>query len=172
MDMHFWLDPLNAKAVVHEIEEALSEIDAENAGLYAENAQKLEQELGKLDAELKGILAPVADKPYVVFHDGYQYFEKRYGLNAIGSVSVSPEASPGAQRVAEMQAKVQKLGAVCVFSEPQFEPRLVAVIAEGSNARSGVLDPLGADLADGPDQYFDLLRNLAESLANCLSGEG
>lgn len=172
MDLHFWLDPLNARAMVHEIKEALSDIDAENASLYAQNAEKLEQELGKLDAELKGILAPVADKPYVVFHDGYQYFEKHYGLNAVGSISVSPEASAGARRVAEMQEKVSQLGAACIFSEPQFDPRLVSVIAEGSNARSGVLDPLGADLEDGPDQYFDLLRNLAKSLAGCLSANG
>ncbi|MXN65501.1 zinc ABC transporter solute-binding protein [Stappia sp. GBMRC 2046] len=171
-DMHFWLYPLNARAMVREIEEALSKIDAGNADLYAKNAERLEEELYKLDAEIRGILAPVAGKPYVVFHDGYQYFEKHYGLNAIGSISVSPEAIPGAQRVTEMQGKVKELGAVCVFSEPQFEPRLVAVIAEGSDARSGVLDPLGAGLADGPDQYFELMRNLAESLAECLAGEG
>ncbi|NRG17477.1 zinc ABC transporter substrate-binding protein [Rhizobiales bacterium] len=172
MDMHFWLDPQNARALVHEIEVALSAIDADNAGVYAGNARKLEDRIDALDAEIRGILAPVAATPYVVFHDGYQYFEKHYGLNAVGSISVSPEARPGAARVAGMREKVKELGAVCVFSEPQFDPRLVAVIAEGSNARPGVLDPLGADLEDGPDQYFDLLRNLAKSLAECLSGEG
>ena len=39
---------------------------------------------------------------------------------------------------------------------------------EGTNARKGVLDPLGADLDAGPDQYFLLMRNLADALADCL----
>ena len=170
IDTHLWLDPLNAKAMVHEIEEALVAADPANATTYRENAQKTVAALDALVAEVDATLGPVKHKPYIVFHDAYQYFESRFGLNAAGSITVSPEAIPGAQRIAEIHDKVKQLDATCVFAEPQFEPRLVTVVTEGTNAKAGVLDPLGAELEDGPSLYFELIRNMAASMKTCLGG--
>jgi len=171
-DMHVWLDPINAKVLVARIAETLSEADPANAARYAENATAYALKLDMLTAEVTAELAPVKDKPFIVFHDAYQYFEKRFGVNAVGSITVSPEVTPGAQRVKEIHDKVKSLGATCVFSEPQFEPKLVTVVTEGTSARSGVLDPLGSALADGPDLYPQLIRDLAASLKACLSQSG
>lgn len=102
--------------------------------------------------------------PYVVFHDAYQYFEAAYGLNAVGSLTIDPERKPGAKRIREIRARIQTLQARCVFSEPQFESRLVATVTEGSGARTGVLDPIGAALPAGPEAYFLLLNALADNL--------
>ena len=170
IDMHLWLDPSNAKAFVQEIEEALSAADPDNAATYEANADALNEKLDVLIAETDGALAPVRGRGFVVFHDAYQYFENRFDIQAAGSITVSPEAIPGAQRLTEIRAKVAELGATCIFAEPQFEPRLVSVVAEGTQARTGVLDPLGADLEDGPDLYFELIRNLTTSLTTCLAG--
>jgi zinc transport system substrate-binding protein len=106
----------------------------------------------------------------VVFHDAYQYLEQRYGLNAVGSVVLDPEQRPGAKRVVEIQARIRDRGVRCVFSEPQFQPALVKTVIAGSNARSGTLDPLGAEIPPGPDAYFQLLEGLADALRACLSG--
>jgi zinc transport system substrate-binding protein len=124
--------------------------------------------LDDLVAEIDTVLEPVKGRGYVVFHDAYQYFETRFGVSAIGSITVSPEVLPGAERVAKLQNKVRDLGATCVFSEPQFEPKLVVTITENTNAGTGVLDPLGTSINDGPDLYFTLIRNMAASLKNCL----
>ncbi len=169
LDLHMWLDPKNAKAMVHEIEEVLSKADPANAAKYKANAEALEGKLDALTAEISKTVAPVKDRPFVVFHDAYQYFENRFGVSAAGSITVSPEKLPGAKRLKEIQAKVRELGATCVFSEPQFEPKLVSVVTEGTKARSGVLDPLGADIKEGPELYFTLLRNMANSVKECLS---
>jgi zinc transport system substrate-binding protein len=168
-DLHFWLDPLNAKAMLSEIERTLSAADPDNAERYRENAAAYAGQLDALVAEIEAQIAPVKDSPSIVFHDAYQYFEQRFGINVAGSITVSPEVLPGAQRVADIKAKVQELGAACVFSEPQFEPRLVSVVTEGTTARTGVLDPLGADIEDGPDLYPQLMRNMATSFATCLA---
>lgn len=170
IDMHLWLDPSNAKAFVQEIEEALSAADPDNAATYEANADALNEKLDVLIAETDGALAPVRGRGFVVFHDAYQYFENRFDIQAAGSITVSPEAIPGAQRLTEIRAKVAELGATCIFAEPQFEPRLISVVAEGTQARTGVLDPLGADLEDGPELYFELIRNLTTSLTTCLAG--
>ncbi|MEC7494477.1 MAG: zinc ABC transporter substrate-binding protein [Pseudomonadota bacterium] len=171
-DPHVWLDPVNAKALVHEIEEALSDADPANAGTYEANATAL---MGRLDAlveEVQTELNPVKGRGFVVFHDAYQHFDTRFGISAIGSVTVSPEVMPGAERIRELQEKVNSLDASCVFSEPQFEPKLVSTVTENTNAGTGVLDPLGASIPDGPGLYFTLIRNMASALKECLSGKG
>jgi zinc transport system substrate-binding protein len=168
-DVHLWLDPMNAKAMAAEIEKQLVQADAEHAAIYQKNAAELMQKLDALDTELKAELSPIKDKPFIVFHDAYQYFEHRYGVKVAGSITVSPETMPGAERVKEIHQKVEDLGATCVFAEPQFEPKLVKVVTEGSKAKSGVLDPEAGALKEGPELYFDMMRGLATSLKTCLS---
>ncbi len=167
-DGHLWLDPDNARAIVRVAVARLSARDPENAARYAANGAALEQRLASLDAELGRRLAAVHAVPFVVFHDAYQYLERRYGLAAIGSITVSPEHPPGARRLHAIRDKVARTGARCVFSEPQFEPRLVQTVIAGTRASTAVLDPEGAALPRGPDLYFTLMRGLADALVGCL----
>ncbi|QND47427.1 zinc ABC transporter substrate-binding protein [Rhizobium lusitanum] len=168
-DTHLWLDPHNAKAMTAEITTTLVAADPANALTYEANQKALDDRLDALDAEIVSTLAPVKSKPFIVFHDAYQYFEHRYGVRVAGSITVSPESIPGAQRISEIHGKVAELGATCVFAEPQFEPKLVNVVLEGTSAKSGVLDPEAATLRQGPDLYFDMMRGIANSLKTCLS---
>ena len=172
IDMHMWLDPANARAWTAAIADALIAADPANAAAYAANADALAARLDDLTAELDAGLAPVRDRPFVVFHDAYQYLENRFGLTVAGSITVGPDIQPGADRVAEIQRRVRDLGVACIFSEPQFAPRFIDVIAEGTEVGTGVLDPLGTDLEDGPDLYFELMRRNAEALVDCLNAAG
>lgn len=167
-DLHLWLDPQNAKLMLEPIAEALSKADPEHAKQYQANATAYADKIDALQKEVAAELEPVRTKPYIVFHDAYQYFERRFELSAAGSITVNPEKAPGAARIREIQTKVKSLGATCVFSEPQFESALVKTVLEGTEAKTGVLDPLGADLQDGPELYPQLIRNLATSLKTCL----
>ena len=117
---------------------------------------------------MRAAVAPLKGKDFIVFHDAYQYFEQRYGIEAAGSITLSPERQPGAARLTQIRARIAASKRPCVFSEPQFEPKLVATVIEGTDARTGVLDPLGADMPEGPEQYFQLLNTLAASLGKCL----
>ncbi len=168
-DPHLWLDPQNAKKLVHEIEEHLAEIDPANAALYEANAANLMTQLDALTTELTAELAPVSDKGYIVFHDAYQYFENRFGLSAVGAITISPEVAPGADRIRELQEEVRNAHAICVFSEPQFQPKMVQLVTENTNAGTAVLDPLGASLEKGPDLYVTLMRTMAQTIKSCLS---
>lgn len=168
-DAHLWLDPENAKIFVRTIADALSKSDPENAALYASNAAQLIVRLGDLETEIEKILEPVKGNPFIVFHDAYQNFEKRFGVPATGSITLSPEIPPGAERIREIRDRVKELGVTCVFSEPQFRPDLISTVTENTNARSGVLDPLGTDINDGQDLYFDLMRAIASAMRDCLA---
>lgn len=171
-DLHLWLDPANAGVMVRVIADTLSEADPANAGAYAANAEMLLRRLEDLTVEISAELAPARDRPFIVFHDAYQHFEDRFGLEAVGSVMVSPDQAPSVRRIMELRDKVRRLGAVCVFAEIQFESSLIDTIIEGTSARMGVLDPLGAADSNGPEAYFDLIRNMATSFKHCLAPAG
>ena len=168
-DPHLWLDPLNAAILVDHIADVLSDSDPDNEQTYKANADSMLTKLDQLVDDVTTELKPVQDRGYIVFHDAYQYFERRFNVSAIGSITVSPEVLPGADRIRELQEKVASLDASCVFSEPQFEPKLVSTITENTNAGTGVLDPLGSSIQNGPDQYFQLIRDMSSSLKKCLA---
>jgi zinc transport system substrate-binding protein len=168
VDGHLWLDPANAKLMVAYIADVLATEMPEHTDRLKRNAAELSKKLDQLSEELDAMLKPVGDKRYIVFHDAYQYLERRYGLQPIGSVTISPDMAPSAKRLSELRRKITELKAVCIFAEPQFEPKLVRTIAEGSKVRSATLDPLGAAVPAGPDLYFMVLQTLASDLANCL----
>jgi len=169
IDVHVWLDPQNAKAIIHEVAEALAEYDPKHAAVYMKNEKQMRAKLEALTKEVQGILAPVRGKGFIVFHDAYQYFEKRFDIAASGAITINPEIPPSVRRVQEIRDTVRKLGATCIFAEPQFTPRIIQTVAENTSAKTGVLDPLGAGLTEGPELYFDLIRNMAHSLKACLS---
>lgn len=168
-DGHVWLDPENARKMVAEIARVLSEAAPDKAETFKANAARADEALVRLQSEIAEDLAPLKDKPFVVFHDAFQYFEHRFGLAAVGSITVSPEARPSAKRLTEIRRKLARLSAACVFSEPQFQPKLVAAVTEGTSARAGTLDPEGALVDPGPAAYETLLRNLSAGLKSCLA---
>lgn len=171
IDPHTWLDPRNAIAFVRAAAERLARLDPEHADAYRANAEATIERIEAIDAALTEQLAPVADRPYLVFHDAYQYFERRYGLTPAGSIVVDPGRPPGARRLSDLRERIEAEGAECLFIEPQFEPRIARTIAEGTGVRIAELDPLGAGLNPGMDLYPDLLRKLGESLRGCLESD-
>ena len=167
-DPHVWLDPENAKAMTNAVAADLSKIDPDNAKTYEANAAAYVASLDQLTAEISAETKPIQNKPFVVFHDAYQYFEKRFGLTAVGSISDVSAAAPSAKRLNEIRSKLEETKAVCVFREPQFDAKYVTVVLEGSQARQGVLDPIGSDITPGPKAYAELLTRLAKGARDCL----
>jgi zinc transport system substrate-binding protein len=167
-DPHLWLSPANAAIIADHLAAVLAQARPEQAQLFMDNAARLKVKLAALDAKLRTAVAPLKGRDFIVFHDAYQYFEQLYGIEAAGSITLSPERQPGAARLTQIRARIAASNRPCVFSEPQFEPKLVATVIEGTDARTGVLDPQGADMPEGPEQYFQLLNNLASSLGKCL----
>ena len=145
--------------------------DPANAEAYARNRDTLLERINALDAELARQLAPVRDRPFIVFHDAYQYFEQAYGLNAAGSITIDPSRPPGARRIQELRDRMSADDVVCLFTEPQFRPALAHTLVEGHPTRLGELDPIGSGLEPGPDAWFGVMRGLADDLVSCLEPE-
>ncbi|WP_340148536.1 zinc ABC transporter substrate-binding protein [uncultured Sneathiella sp.] len=167
-NLHIWLDPDIAKSIVRAVAEELAGLYPENRGIYMANADALTARLIELDTELAEKLAPVQGQPYVVLHDAYPYFERRYNLMAVGSLTLDPETPASAKKLRDIREKLKETSARCIFREPQFDDRLVRTAAEGMDIKFGTLDPLGADIDPGAELYFSLLTGLADNVADCL----
>lgn len=170
LDGHIWLDPENARAIVRHLASVFAERRPELKERLTANAEKAGAAIAALDAELRAVLVPLADKRFIVFHDAYQYLEAHYGLQAAGAITLNPEVKPSARRLSEIRETLAKTGARCVFAEPQFSPRIIATVIEGTAARSGTLDPLGSAIPAGSDHYAAMMRALAAAMRNCLGG--
>ncbi|MSP81090.1 MAG: zinc ABC transporter substrate-binding protein [Rhodospirillales bacterium] len=167
-DAHIWLAPANARVLAAAIMAALVEADPANAARFRANGQRLHDRLAALEADMKTVLMPVKDRPFVVFHDAYQYLEDAFGLNAIGAVAVAPEKPPGPKSLAALRKRIIATRARCVFREPQFPANLAETVAEGTGARIAILDPEGISGNPGANLYFDLMRANVRALAECL----
>jgi zinc transport system substrate-binding protein len=170
IDPHIWLSPENAAAMVDEITRRLGELDPAQAELYGSNAALLRQQLRALDEELAARFSAIRGN-YAVFHDAYQYFEHNYSLSPVAVVTTHPERSPGAASLRELRATLVDQKVDCIFSEPQFQPRLVAMLSQGLPVRHAVLDPLGAEIPPGPQAYLQMMRSMADALTDCIRGD-
>ena len=167
-DPHAWLSPQNAMTWLNVIAGQLSAADPENAGAYFANAAAGRTEIEALIDEVTATLDPVRDGQFVVFHDAYQYFEADFDFPASGAISIGDASDPSPARIAEIQGRIAEQGIDCVLAEPQFNPSLVATVLDGTQAQTGILDPLGSDLEPGPALYPQLIRNLSTALAGCM----
>ena len=164
-DPHIWLDPLNAKKILKEMAKHLIENDQANESIYKENLKKANKDLDKLVKQVKSELNK--DFKSIVFHDAYQYFEKRFKVNVLGAFTVNTDVLPGAEQLSEIREIIEHEKVTCVFSEPQFNPDIINAVAKDTNIKTGVLDPLGATLNPGKGLYFDLISNMAKSFKGC-----
>ena len=167
-DLHIWLDIDNAKVITEQATEQLARIFPQDQAQLTSNMQRTLEKLDELEAELGSLSKSFLDSPYVVFHDAYQYLEKMLGLNNVGTVTVNPERAAGAKRLLELRETITETGALCVFKEPQFSPKILQIVTEGTDLKIGTLDPLGSDVEPGPNAYFEIMRNMVISLKECL----
>lgn len=169
-DPHAWLDPENAKIWLGLIAADLATRDPEHAATYDSNANAARARIDALEADVAAIMAPVADRPFVVFHQAYGYFSGRFGLNVVGAINLGDATAPGAAHLTELRDDLARSGAVCVFAEVGHDPKPAALLVEGTSVRlGGALDPAGSLLPYGPDLYAALLRGMAATLSDCLS---
>jgi zinc transport system substrate-binding protein len=164
-DPHIWLDPINAKVILFEMSKHLIELDAKNESVYRDNLSKAYKEIDNLTKDVTAELNKSVAS--IVFHDAYQYFEKRFNVNILGAFTVNTDVMPGAEQLAEIREIIEHDKVSCVFSEPQFNPDIIKAVAKDMNIKTGVVDPLGATLNPGKDLYFKLIRNMSASFKGC-----
>jgi zinc transport system substrate-binding protein len=162
-DPHIWLNPQNAIIQVQNIRDALAANDPQNADFYMSNAKAYISSLRKLDEDIKKEVDAFSRKNFVAFHSAFQYFAKRYGLNQAATIEEFPGKEPSPRYIAGVIQTIRDLGVTAIFSEPQFSPKIVDVIANDLGIKVRILDPVETgDLAS--DSYISIMRKNLETL--------
>jgi zinc transport system substrate-binding protein len=146
VDPHIWLDPILAKHQVEKIRDALLKVDPMNKDYYNMNAQRFIGQLNSLDSSLRSQLSAskCPKKDFIVFHNAFSYFAKRYGLNQHSiHEGLTPEGEILPQRLQDIVQLARNLGLNVIYSEDLVDPRLSNVIAgEIPNGKVLILSPI------------------------------
>ena len=167
-DLHLWMDPKNAIQFVHKIETELKNADPKNSETYSVNANQLRKQLNNMIKNISSQVRLLKKRPFIVFHDAYQYYEKRFGLKAGGIITLNPKVPPSVKQVSNIRKELKSVGAACIFQEPQFNQRISKAIARDTGTKVLSIDPLGAAIEPGPALYVTLLGNITTAFQNCL----
>lgn len=138
-DPHMWMDPLNVVRYAENIRDGLSKADPAGSALYASNTETYVAQLRELDQWIKEQVAhvPPARRLLVTNHDALGYFAREYGFTLIGAVipSVTNEAAPSAQQMADLIGTIKASAAPAIFLDISENPNLAQQIAAESGAR-------------------------------------
>lgn len=166
-DPHIWLSIKNAIAISKYISRQLVSSDPENSVRYQRNLQQLLSRIAqlslKIDAELQG-----NRQPFITYHDAYQYFEAEHALNQVDSISFDEEAGISLKHLRHIEASIKNNAIRCLLYQPP-RPDIVDTLAEQTGIKAFALDPLGLDLKDEKEAWFEIMQTTAASFKQCLS---
>lgn len=169
IDGHIWLSIENAKTISQQLYQWLIKIDGDNRDRYTTNLQRQLDELNALQGQIRQQLIPVKQKPFMIYHDAFQYFEQEFGLQRSFFVTPSPEQQPGIKQVQHLRSIIRENKLKCIFYEPPYVPGILKTITEDQPVKVLPLDPTGAQLTADDRLYFTLMHNIASQLQTCLS---
>ena len=167
IDPHIWLSVHNAIAISYHIAEALISNDPHNAGLYEKNLQQLVNKISRTKALIEAELRNRAS-PFIVFHDAFQYFENEYQLNYIDSISFDEETGVSLKHIRQIKADIKNNNIHCLlYQDPK--PAIVATLAKQTSIKTIALDPLGLNISDDKNAWFEIMQQLSADLNTCLA---
>lgn len=167
-DWHIWFSPEASLVAAEEIAARLMSQLPEQKTKIAENLAIFKTNLTTKREQIRQQLASVKGKGYYTFHDAYGYFERAYDLNSLGSFTLNPSVAPGAKTLSVIKKNIEANKAQCLFTEPQFTPKVIESLRKATNVKVGQLDPLGAKIELSQTAYPQFLQAIADEFSQCL----
>jgi ABC-type Zn uptake system ZnuABC Zn-binding protein ZnuA len=162
---HYTIDPGLAPIVTQTILDGLVRLAPERRAEFERQRQAF---LGRLEPALarwQAALAPVQAARFVVYHNDFGYFFKRFGLTQLGTVEDRPGIPPSPAHLARLAREMKDARArVVIVVEPWSDQKLAARLAEDTGARIAVVNArLGA--SSGPEAYLASVEANVTALA-------
>jgi ABC-type Zn uptake system ZnuABC Zn-binding protein ZnuA len=166
---HYWLDPLNTVPITADITLALSRVDPGNAGYYADRRRAFLAELDRRMGAWRARMAPLRGKPVVSYHESWEYFGRRFGLDLVGQLEPKPGIPPSPSHLARLIRRMKQVGAKLILVEPYYETRNPALVARETGAQ---VVELPNQPGAGTDSYFGMIDQIVERLATASRSAG
>ena len=168
INWHVWYSPEISRIVAQKVADKLIVQFPNKQERIVRNLAEFNRTLSLQSDKIKAQLAPFNDKGFFVFHDAYGYFNDAYGLNQTGYFTINPLVAPGAKTLAHIKEEITEHRVRCLFTEPQFTPKVVESLSKNADVNVGRLDPMGEAVELGPNSYANFLQFTADSYAECL----
>lgn len=172
-DPHVWLDPVLAQQEVKTILAALIEVDPAHASEYEANAVAYVKELQLLHDEYTVALQHTAKRELITSHAAFSYLAKRYQLQQVPVMGLSPDAEPTADKMAEIIRFCKAHQVKYIFFETLVSPKLAEVLSREAGASTLVLNPLEGltveEYKAGKSSYLTLMRENLQQLKKALA---
>lgn len=165
---HYWLDPLNAVPMTADIALALSRVDPRNAGLYNDRRRQFLAELERRMTGWWSRMAPLEGRPIVSYHESWEYFARRFGLEIAGTLEPKPGIPPSPSHLARLMDRMRALGVKLVLVEPYYENKNPDLVARETGA---VVVELPNQPQPGQD-YLAFMDSLIDRVTNAARGAG
>lgn len=167
-DGHIWLAPNNATVIVKQIAEKLASVDPKHAACYIANSEKVIKKIHSLAVDIQQETRSVKGIPYFTFHDFTQYFDRYFGTICKGVIRVDPNVEPSPKHMQFIQDQIIRQEVMVLFTEPQFDSKLISLLVCDVGIHPAQLDYLGYGLQPGPDLYFDMMRRFSHDMTVAL----
>lgn len=167
-DPHVWLDPALAMVMAEEIAQQLKGLDGVDASAIDDNLAGFRRDLSNLEADIREQLAAARTVDLFTYHDAFTRFAEHYGLSIAGVLTLSPERTPGARHLAEVQQRLRNASQPCLLTEPQFDRQWWRSLMEDVELPLSTWDPLAADIEPSARGYLEFQQSLADAVLRCL----
>jgi zinc transport system substrate-binding protein len=166
IDVHVWLNPLNALALAAEISLQLVSTWPQYKAEIEGNFRQLRRKIEPISSEGLG---KYQNRDFLALHDAYGHLARFYGLNSIGAIVGGGGEKPGAQHLWQLEKQLNGRDAICVLVQPQFSQRYLSSIGSVVAVVSAEIDPAASDYVVAKGEFIRYSKDIAKSLATCIS---
>ena len=167
-DPHTWLDPDNIPSMARALAERLKALPGANKSALDRNLQQFLSDFSAQDKSLRQRFASLGHVSLFAYHDAFRRYANSYDLPVAGVLTLNPERAPGARHLAELQSQLRKATNPCLLTEPQFSSRWWQTLISSKIAVvTSVWDPLGTDIAPGPEGFLRYEQAMADAVIAC-----
>lgn len=167
-DPHVWLDPATSLDMAREIHAVLRDLPDANTGALDANLKKFEQSLDEVEKNIHEQLEPVRNLSLFTYHNAFSHFASHYDLPLAGVLTLNPELSPGAKRIAQVQDRLREANRPCLMTERPFNKDSWDPIIGDISVSFSDWDPLATDITADADGYVNFQKSLADAVLGCL----
>jgi len=173
IDPHIWLSTHNAIAISRYIAKSLISHDPKNTEHYNNNLQLLLNKIKQTQTFIKTSLtaSPSLNKqPFISYHDAFQYFENENKLNYIDSINFDDETGTSLKHLRRIKAQIDNENIHCIVYQPP-KPAIINSLIKQASIKATALDPLGLNVSNNKEAWFEIMRQLAVNFKQCLKSD-
>ena len=159
MDPHIWTSPAVGSIIAKSIYSTLAEIDTQHKDDYHDNLDDLLRDIEQLQEDIIASLIGIKTGKFMVFHPGWSYFAREFGLEQIPIEIGGSE--PSASELAHLIDTAKKENIRVIFAQPEFSTQSAEYIASEIGGHVILISPLA-------ENWLENLRQIAITFSEVL----